>query len=146
MNYVAKLVRDYYNSGLDRMRFDTDILTVCVENLSAEAEQYILEHKDDTVHTSDVKYKFFMKRLLHRYKDIVAGYTNVDDDGCITFSTLSSIIEMCDDTTMYKLCRENGIRRMHDITEDKVHEMPMDLAAQLLGKTLAFTIEENNDC
>ena len=44
---------------------------------------------DDTVHTSDVKYKFFMKRLLHRYKDIAAGYTNVDDDGCITdkFST-----------------------------------------------------------
>lgn len=142
MNQTVKVVRNYYNSGYHKRQLDTDVLATCVDNLTSADRDYINQHSADTLQTNDAQYKFFMEKLLCRYTDIVAGYTKVDQNDCIEFTTASSIIELCDDMDMYAACRASNINRIRDLKEENLGELSNSIVGKLLGAALAFSVSD----
>lgn len=143
MNTVIMMVRDYYNSGYQQRNLDTDLLTTCVGTLTDGEIEYIKQHSAETVNSEDAEYKFFMKKILRRYEDLLAGNTRVDESGLVTFTKSSSITELCEDSDVYAACKESGIKRISDVSVDACKQkMPLNLAMQLLAALLVFEVEE----
>lgn len=142
MNQTVRLVRDYYNSGLQRRKLDTDILTVCVDNLSDTDVEFIIKNKDSTLHTGNEQFKFFMNKLLFRYNDIVAGRTKVDQEGCIEFTAASSVMELCDNMTTFKACDACNIKCIRDIKDETVSELPIGVVGHLMAALLLFKVSD----
>ena len=140
MNQAVRIVKDYYNSGYQKMRLDTDTLIVCTDNLTEEELQYILANSHMSLHTADAQYKFFMQKMLARYHDIIARRTRVDADGSIELTIKSSVIELCEDAQSFEMCKQQHISRICDLDAERVMNLPIDVVSKLMAASMVFQV------
>ena len=148
MKKAAQEFFDYWSGKRYNYTFDSEILDICVTNLSPHELKIAEMGWEECIESEalNTQFVFIMNKLFNRHNDIASRYTRIED-GELVITERSSITELDISMSTLKNCNASCVFHINDVEKEILPSLTFESIAELTNAILTFKEEnENADC